>query len=74
MSQILDYRDGVGSTPEEFFKSMVNYAVDKFTEFTNNSLFSKLHCEEIEEIYPRVEAIVTFDGAWSQEYTANFLA
>ena len=53
---------------------LVNRMVDYFTAYTSNHLFTELQCREIEEIYPRVEAIVTFDGAWSQEYTANFLA
>ena len=73
MSQILEYYNDIDPTPEIFLKTIVNYAVDKFTAFTNNSLFTEFHCLKTDKIYPRVEAIVAFDGAWSQEYTADFL-
>ena len=74
MSQILAYRNSIAYMSEEVLETMVNHAVDKFTTYTNHHLFTELHCQKIEKIYPRVETIVAFDGAWSQEYTADFLA
>lgn len=52
---------------------LVNQAVEKFTDYVTNHLFTELLCLK-ENSYPRVEALVAFDGAWTREFTADVLA
>lgn len=58
---------------DESLKTMVNYAVSKFTNYVNDHLFTELRCHK-EKKYPRVQVLVAFDGSWSREYTQDFLS
>ncbi|XP_020295729.1 uncharacterized protein LOC109860805 isoform X2 [Pseudomyrmex gracilis] len=57
----------------EALKRVVDHAVTKFTDYTNNYLLTELLCRG-KRHYPRVEAFVVFDGAWTTEYTMDFIA
>ncbi|XP_015126293.1 uncharacterized protein LOC107047901 isoform X2 [Diachasma alloeum] len=72
-SQILAYRRSAVHMTDEVLKKMVHYSVTKFSDYVNNHLFPEIHCIT-EKHYPKVEVLVTSDGAWSHEYTADFLA
>ncbi|XP_011298010.1 uncharacterized protein [Fopius arisanus] len=71
-SQILAYRCSSVHMSNEVLKTMVHYSVTKFTDYVNNHLFPGLHCIK-EQHHPKVEVLVTTDGAWSHEYAADFL-
>lgn len=59
---------------DDVLMTMTNYAVNKFTNYINNNLFTELRClDNKNNNHPHVEIFVVFDGAWSLEYTANFL-
>ncbi|KAK0096904.1 hypothetical protein PV326_003925 [Microctonus aethiopoides] len=74
-SQILAYRRSIAHMTDDVLMTMTNYAVNKFTNYINNNLFTELRClDNKNNNHPHVEVFVVFDGAWSLEYTANFLS
>ncbi|XP_008544893.1 uncharacterized protein LOC103569388 [Microplitis demolitor] len=73
VSQVLAYKKSVSYMTDDALDMMVNYAVNKFTNYVNNNLFTELRCHK-EKKYPNVEIFVAFDGSWSQEYTQDFLS
>ena len=58
---------------DEAIQRLVNYATTTFTYYTNNHVFTEMNCRR-EVFRPRVEVFVAFDGAWSKEYTIDFLS
>ena len=58
---------------DEAIQRLVNYAINTFTYYANNHVFTELNCRR-ENPHPRVEIFVAFDGAWSKDYTIDFLS
>ncbi|XP_043288146.1 uncharacterized protein [Venturia canescens] len=73
-AQILAYRNSVAYMEEGVLKSMAKLAVNAFNSYTMHNLFTEVHCPQNEKIYPTVEVVVTFDGSWTENYTADFLS
>ncbi|KZC14462.1 hypothetical protein WN55_06922 [Dufourea novaeangliae] len=71
-AQILAYQKSVAYMSPEALQRMVDYATKKFYEYAEKHLFPELSCERVNQ--PQVEALIVFDGAWSTEYTRDFLA
>lgn len=73
IAQMLAYRKSVAYISPEALQRMVDLATDKFYAYAENHLFPESPCrEQLNE--PRVEALIVLDGAWSIEYTIDFLA
>ncbi|XP_076632618.1 uncharacterized protein LOC143347391 [Colletes latitarsis] len=73
IAQMLAYRKSIAYISPEALERMVQYATDKFYTYAENHLFPEVPCQQpINQ--PRIEALIAFDGAWSIEYTTNFLA
>lgn len=72
IAQMLAYRKSIAYISPEALQRMVDTATDKFYTYAENNLFPKLPCREVNQ--PRVEALIVLDGAWSIEYTIDFLA
>ena len=73
VAQLLAYRKSIAYMSPEVLQRMVDYATEKFYSYAENHLFPELPCyQPINQ--PRIEALIVFDGAWSVEYTIDFLA
>lgn len=70
---MLAYRRSIAYISSEVLERLVNSAIEKFYSYAENHLFPELPChQQINQ--PQVEALIVFDGAWSVEYTTDFLA
>ncbi|XP_014480693.1 PREDICTED: uncharacterized protein LOC106747566 [Dinoponera quadriceps] len=72
-SDILAYYSSIRFTSPEFFKRMVDHAIDRFSVYANSHLLTEVLCRDRKQ-YPRVEALIAFDGAWAKEQTMDFFA
>lgn len=59
-------------TPEALMR-MVNYAVETFSEYAENSLSAESECHDPGR-RPQLEILLAFDGGWSRDYTADFIS
>lgn len=73
MAQILAYRNSIAYMTSEALIRMVNYAVETFSTYAENYLFAESGCENFGP-RPQLEIIAAFDGAWSKDYTADFIS
>ncbi|XP_076648482.1 uncharacterized protein LOC143356564 isoform X2 [Halictus rubicundus] len=71
-AEMLIYRRSVAHVSPDALHRLVGYAIEKFYSYTENHLFPEVACQEVDS--PRLEALIVFDGAWSIEYTRDFLA
>lgn len=72
IAQMLAYRKSIAYISPEALQQMVNIAIEKFYTYASNYLFPKLPCHQVNQ--PQIEALIVFDGAWTIEYTKDFLA
>ena len=72
IAQMLAYRKSIAYISPEALQQLVDIAVEKFYTYARNHLFPKLPCHQINQ--PQVEALIVFDGAWTIEYTIDFLS
>ncbi|XP_032678685.1 uncharacterized protein LOC116847627 [Odontomachus brunneus] len=72
-SDVLTYYNSIKFTSPEVFKQMVDYAVDKFSVYTNSYLLTESLCRDRKPC-PQVETLIAFDGAWTAEHTMDFFA
>ncbi|XP_076243007.1 uncharacterized protein LOC143184564 [Calliopsis andreniformis] len=73
IAQLLAYRKSIAYISPEALQRMVDNTVEKFYSYAEKYLFPELPCyQHINQ--PQVEALIVFDGAWSIEYTIDFLA
>ncbi|KAI4497474.1 hypothetical protein M0802_007485 [Mischocyttarus mexicanus] len=80
LSQIFDmyYSDqGIDFDPtdisEEALKRLVNNAVDTFISYTEKHLLTETNCRNKNVQLP-AEVIIAFDGAWTPDYTKDFIS
>lgn len=69
---MLAYRKSIAYISPEALQQMVNIAIEKFYTYASNYLFPELPCHQVNQ--PQIEALIVFDGAWTIEYTKDFLA
>ncbi|XP_068988935.1 uncharacterized protein [Bombus flavifrons] len=72
IAQMLAYRKSIAYISPEALQQLVDIAIEKFYTYARNHLFPKLPCHQINQ--PQVEALIVFDGAWTIEYTIDFLS
>ncbi|KOX72474.1 hypothetical protein WN51_01574 [Melipona quadrifasciata] len=72
IAQMLAYRKSIAYISPEALQQMVNITIEKFYTYASNYLFPKLPCHQVNQ--PQIEALIVFDGAWTIEYTKDFLA
>lgn len=73
IAQLLAYRKSIAYISPTALQRLVKYAVEKFSFYAQRHLLADLPCYKHSH-KPRVEALIVFDGAWSKEYTTDFLA
>ncbi|XP_012252675.2 uncharacterized protein LOC105684120 isoform X1 [Athalia rosae] len=73
VSQILAHRNSDSYIFPETLIKLSDYAVDKFSSYADQYLFGQTNCGNPEP-RPQLEIFVAFDGAWSRDYTADFLS
>ncbi|XP_024937056.1 uncharacterized protein LOC107264079 isoform X2 [Cephus cinctus] len=73
MTRVLAYRNSIAYMTDEALERMAGYASNAFFNYADKYLFTELHCYNEKE-KPHVEMLIAFDGAWSKEYTQDFLA
>ncbi|KAK2580344.1 hypothetical protein KPH14_001241 [Odynerus spinipes] len=73
VSYLLAYRNSIAHISDEALKRLVNYAVDTFANYTEKHLLTESHCH-YSNFRLQAEVIVVFDGAWTQEYTMDFIS
>lgn len=73
IAQMLAYRNSIAYISPEALQRMVDIAIEKFYAYAEYHLFPAVPCQQ-EADRPRVEALVVLDGAWSIDYTIDFLA
>lgn len=69
---MLAYRKSIAYISPKALQQLVDIAIEKFYTYARNHLFPKLPCHQINQ--PQVEALIVFDGAWTIEYTIDFLS
>ncbi|XP_076375423.1 uncharacterized protein LOC117225430 [Megalopta genalis] len=70
-AKMLGYHRSIAYVSPDVLQLLATYAVKTFYSYAENRLFPKLSCQQVDP--PRVEALIVFDGAWSIEYTKDFL-
>ncbi|XP_046595744.1 uncharacterized protein LOC107225502 isoform X1 [Neodiprion lecontei] len=73
LAQILAYRNSIAYMTPEALLRMVNFAVNTFSTYADNYLFAESECHNPGS-KPQLEILVAFDGAWSRDYTADFIS
>ncbi|KOC62308.1 hypothetical protein WH47_04066, partial [Habropoda laboriosa] len=73
IAQMLGYRNSIAYISPEALQRMVDVAIEKFYAYAENHLFPELPCQQQTD-RPRIEALIVLDGAWSIDYTIDFLA
>ncbi|KAI4487516.1 hypothetical protein M0804_005665 [Polistes exclamans] len=73
VSYLLAYRNSIAYISEEALKRLVNYAVDTFINYTEKHLLTESHCRNKNVQLP-AEVIIAFDGAWTPDYTMDFIS
>ncbi|XP_035730991.1 uncharacterized protein LOC118445508 isoform X1 [Vespa mandarinia] len=73
VSYLLAYRNSVAYISDEALKRLINYAVDIFTNYTEKHLLTESHCYN-KNIQLQAEVIIVFDGAWTPDYTKDFIS
>ncbi|XP_012215810.1 uncharacterized protein [Linepithema humile] len=72
-SHLLAYHNGIMFRSSQVLKRLVDYAVTKFSVYANDHLLTELLCRNRKH-YPQIETLIVFDGAWTKEYTMDFIA
>ncbi|XP_047356971.1 uncharacterized protein LOC124951919 isoform X2 [Vespa velutina] len=73
VSYLLAYRNSIAYISDEALKRLINYAVDIFTNYTEKHLLTESHCYN-KNIQLQAEVIIVFDGAWTPDYTKDFIS
>ncbi|XP_071580984.1 uncharacterized protein [Temnothorax nylanderi] len=72
-SHLLAYHNDIVFKSPEALKRLVDHAIAKFSVYANNHLLTELLCRNRKR-YPQVEALIVFDGSWTEEYTMDLVA
>ncbi|XP_011864276.1 PREDICTED: uncharacterized protein LOC105560094 isoform X2 [Vollenhovia emeryi] len=72
-SHLLAYLNDIVFKSPGALKRLVDHAIAKFLVYANDHLLTELLCRN-EKRYPQVEALISFDGSWTEEYTMDFVA
>lgn len=70
---MLAFRKSIAYISPEALQRMTEHAIEKFYTYAEHHLFPEVPCHQPRN-QPRVEVLIVFDGAWSIDYTTDFLA
>ncbi|XP_076168966.1 uncharacterized protein LOC143147535 [Ptiloglossa arizonensis] len=73
IAQMLAFRKSIAYISPEALQRMTEHAIEKFYTYAEHHLFPEVPCHQPRN-QPRVEVLIVFDGAWSIDYTTDFLA
>ncbi|XP_078046277.1 uncharacterized protein LOC144474825 [Augochlora pura] len=71
IAKMLAYRTSIAYITPDALQLLCTYAIKTFYNYMDNHMFPQMSCQQVDP--PRVEALIVFDGAWSIEYTKDFL-
>ncbi|TGZ52877.1 Uncharacterized protein DBV15_10985 [Temnothorax longispinosus] len=72
-SHLLAYHNDIVFKSPEALKRLVDHAIAKFSVYANDHLLTELLCRNRKR-YPQIEALIVFDGSWTEEYTMDLVA